>query len=130
MTSRAPILLPVAAIAIAGAGYLLDLRFGHDATARSGAMIVALGAAAAGREVYLGERAIARTEARVEKLEATYLDAASTGGEASPEAFTRLAEILANFREARLQQVGRMIYTEIAMVCFGTLVWGFGDLAV
>ena len=130
MTSRSPILLVVTAIAVAVAGYILDLRYDHDFTARAGAVIVAFGAAAAGREVYLGERAIARTEARVEKLEATYLDAASNGGEASPEAFSRLAEILANFREARLQQVGRMIYTEIALVCFGTLIWGFGDLVV
>ncbi len=130
MTTRSPILLAIAALAIAFTGYLLDLRIGHDAFARSGAVIVALGAAAAGREIYLGERAIARTEARVEKLEAAYLDAAGEGGEASPEAFTRLAEILANFRDTRLQQVGRMIYTEIGLVCFGTLVWGFGDLVV
>ncbi len=130
MTARSPILLAAAALAIAAAGYLLDLRYGHDVTARAGAVIVAFGAAAAGREVYLGERAIARNEARIEKLEAAYLDAAGNGGEATPEAFTRLAEMLANFREARLHQVGRMIYTEIGLVCFGTLVWGFGDLAV
>jgi len=130
MTSRTPILLYAAAIAIAVAGYLIDRRFGHDVFARSGALIVALGAATAGREIYLGERAIARTEARVEKLEAAYLDAAREGGAATPEAFTRLAEILANFREARLQHVGKMIYTEITIVCIGTLIWGFGDLAV
>lgn len=127
---RTQLALFAGALAIALTGYLADLQLGHDAFARSGSVIVAFGAALAGREIYQGERAIARTEARVEKLEAAYLDATTGGDEASPEAFSRLAKTLADFRTARLEKVGRMIYAEIAVVCFGTLIWGFGDLAV
>ncbi len=43
-----------------------------------------------------------RNEARVEKLEATYLDAAGSGEAATPEALTRLATTLADYRTARL----------------------------
>ncbi len=130
MIGRSESALVAGALAMALAGYLADLQWGHDAFARSGSVIVAYGAALAGREIYRGERAIARTEARVEKLEAAYLDATTGGDAASPEAFSRLAKTLADFRASRLEKVGRMIYTEIAVVCFGTLIWGFGDLAV
>lgn len=128
---KSEIILAFGALAIALTGFLLDRAIGQNAFARSGSIIVAFGAALAGREIYRGERAIARTEARVEKLEAAYLDAAGSGEEASsPEAFSRLAKVLSEYRTSRLEQVGRMIYTEIAIVCFGTLVWGFGDLVV
>lgn len=131
MIGRAELLMGAGALAIALAGYLFDRTWGHDAFSRSGSLIVAFGAALAGREIYNGERAIARTEARVEKLEAAYLDAAGEGnGTTSPEAFSRLASVLAEYRTARLEKVGRMIYSEIAIVCLGTLIWGFGDLAV
>jgi hypothetical protein len=116
---------------IATAGYAIDSAIGYDAFSRSGSLIVAFGAALAGREIYMGERSIARNEARIEKMEAAYLDAAASGeGTATPEAFARLAKTLGDYRTARLEQVGRMIYAEIAIVCFGTLVWGFGDLVV
>lgn len=119
------------ACGLALAGFLIDRNFGYDAFSRSGSVIVAFGAALAGREIYQGERSIARTEARVERLEAAYLDAAGAGeGKAEPEAFSRLATILAEYRTARLEQVGRMIYFEITIVCIGTLIWGFGDLVV
>lgn len=130
MIRRSEIILASGASAIAFTGYLIDRNWGYDAFARSGSLIVAFGAALAGREIYLGERSIARNEARVEKLEATYLDAAGSGEAATPEAFTRLAKTLADYRTARLEQVGRMIYFEIAIVCLGTLIWGFGDLVV
>lgn len=130
MIRRSEAILFCGAAAIAAAGYVIDLRVGHDAFARSGSLIVAFGAALAGREIYLGERSIARNEARIEKLEAGYLDAANSGEAPTPEAFTRLARTLADYRTSRLDQVGRMIYAEIAIVCLGTLIWGFGDLAV
>lgn len=130
MIKRSELILGTGATAIALAGYLIDRAWGYDAFARSGSLIVAFGAALAGREIYLGERSIARNEARVEKMEATYLDAAGSGEAATPEAFSRLAKVLSEYRTNRLEQVGRMIYAEIAIVCFGTLIWGFGDLVV
>lgn len=124
------IFLPLIAIFIAFTGLMIDLRYGYDAFARSGSIIVMLGIALAGREIYLGERSIARNEARIEKLEAGYLDAASdeNGQTPSPEAFSRLAKALGDYRQLRLDNIGRLIYVEIGVVCFGTLIWGFGDL--
>jgi len=119
------------AVALAIVGYATDQAIGHDAFARSGSLIVAYGAALVSRQVYNTERQIARNQARVEKIEATYLDAASDKGEGhSPEAFSRLAVALGDFRNARLAQMGRLVHTEIAIVCGGTLIWGFGDLVV
>lgn len=124
-------LLYAGAAAIALIGYLVDRRIGADAFARSGSVIVAYGALLAGREIYHTERAIIRHEARVEKLEAAYLDASRNGAQGTSEdAFTRLAQNLADFRAARIERVGRMIYAEIFILCLGTLIWGFGDLAV
>lgn len=124
-------LLYAGAAAIAVTGYLVERRFGWDAFARSGSLIVAYGALLAGREIYMMERAITRHESRVEKLEAAYLDAARNGEKGSAEdAFTRLAQNLSDFRAARIERVGRMIYAEIFILCFGTIIWGFGDLAV
>ncbi len=124
-------LLYSGAAAIALVGYLVDRRIGADAFARAGSLIVAYGALLAGREIYQMERAITRHEARVEKLEAAYLDAARNGqAGASEDAFTRLAQNLADFRAARIERVGRMIYAEIFILSLGTLIWGFGDLAV
>ncbi|MBV2361411.1 hypothetical protein KUH32_16725 [Thalassococcus sp. CAU 1522] len=131
MTIARDHLLYLGAVSIAVIGYLLDRRIGADAFARSGAVIVAFGAAMAGREIYAMERAITRHEARVEKLEAAYLDAAQSGeGEAREDAFSRLAKNLADYRAARIERVGRMIRAEIVILCFGTIVWGFGDLVV
>ncbi|WP_146188835.1 hypothetical protein [Albidovulum aquaemixtae] len=119
------------AAVIAIVGYLVDLRIGGNAFARAGAVMVAYGALLAGREIYLMERAITRHESRVEKLEAAYLDAARNGQEGSAEdAFSRLAQNLSEFRAARIERVGRMIYAEILILCFGTIIWGFGDLVV
>jgi len=124
------ILLPALAVLIAVAGLFLDTRYGYDAFIRSGALIVMMGVALAGREIYMGERSIARNEARIEKLEAAYLDAASEkdGEGPSPEAFSRLAKAMADYRQVRLDRIGRLIYVEMGVVCFGTLIWGFGDL--
>ncbi|NKX46270.1 hypothetical protein [Roseicyclus persicicus] len=119
------------ALTIAAAGYWIDRVWGGDAFPRAGALIVAFGAAFAGLEVYGMERAIMRHEARVEKLEAAYLDAAKEGRETTAAAaFSRLAENLSEYRNARIERVGRMIRAEIAILCFGTLIWGFGDLVV
>ena len=131
MTLSRDHLLYLGAAAIAVAGYLLDLRIGLDFFARSGSVIVAYGALLAGREIYNMERSISRHESRVEKLEAAYLDAARNGKDGSAEdAFSRLAQNLSDFRAARIEHVGRMIYAEIVILCFGTIIWGFGDLAV
>jgi hypothetical protein len=116
---------------IAVAGYLLDRHIGGAAFPRAGALMVAFGAAMAGREVFRMERAITRHESRVEKIEAAYLDAAREGREGgAQDAFARLAENLAAYREGRLERVGRMIQAEILILCLGTLIWGFGDLVV
>lgn len=131
MTLSRDHLLYLGAAAIAAVGYLIDRRIGGDAFARSGSLIVAYGALLAGREIYDMERAISRHESRVEKLEAAYLDAARNGEKGSAEdAFSRLAENLSKYRAARIEHVGRMIYAEILILCFGTIIWGFGDLAV
>lgn len=130
MVPRIEITLLLAAVCIAVAGFVIDARYGHDAFPRAGSLITALGVAMAGREVWRAEMAIARNEARVEKLEAAYLDAVSTKGRIDAEAFSRLAEMLGNYRTSRLQRVGRLVFAEIATVCAGTLIWGFGDLVV
>ncbi len=124
-------MLFIGALGMATLGYLIDNNWGWDAFPRSGALIVAFGAAFAGYEIYGMERAITRHESRVEKLEAIYLDAAKEGRETSSEdAFSRLADNLAEFRSARIERVGRMIRAEIIILCSGTLIWGFGDLVV
>ena len=131
MKFRRDTVLAGVAILIAVAGYLVDRTWGWSAFQRSGALIVAFGAAFAGLEIYGMERAITRHESRVEKLEAAYLDAAKEGRETtSEEAFSRLAANLAEFRAERVDRVGRMIRAEILILCFGTIVWGFGDLVV
>lgn len=126
--SRTEVFLVLGVLVLATLGFLIDRRFGHDAFQRSGALITAFGVAMAGREVWRAEMAIARNEARVEKLEAAYLDDTEKQGAASGEAFSRLAELLANYRTARLDRVGRLVFAEIGTVCVGTLIWGFGDL--
>lgn len=124
------VILPTSAVVIALAGIFAELRFGHDAFARSGSLIVILGLAVAGREIYNGERAIARNEARIEKLEAAYLDGSANeeGAVIAGEAFSRLARALSDYRQARLDRIGNLIYVEMGVVCAGTLIWGFGDL--
>ncbi len=124
------VMLPTAAVVIALAGILAELRIGNEAFARSGSLIVILGLALAGREIYIGERAIARNEARIEKLEAAYLDGAAdeNGAVLAREAFSRLAKALDEYRQARLDRIGSLIYIEMGVVCVGTLIWGFGDL--
>lgn len=129
MWSKVEIALAAGVATLAVAGYLLEKRYGFNAFSRSGSLITALGVAMAGREIWRAEMAIARNEARVEKLEAQYLDAAK-GGRADDDAFSRLAELLGNYRTSRLERVGRLVFAEIAAVCIGTLIWGFGDLVL
>ncbi|MGP6085400.1 hypothetical protein [Antarctobacter jejuensis] len=124
-------LLYAGAGAIAAVGYWADRVVGGNAFARSGALIVIFGALLAGREIYSLEKSIARHETRVDKIEAAYLDAVKSGERQSTEdAFSRLATNLADFRASRIERVGRLITAEIFILCFGTLIWGFGDLAV
>lgn len=128
MKNLAERVLPAGALLIAAAGLAIDLRFGGDAFARAGSLMVAYGVTLAGREVYLTERAIAKYEARVDKVEATILD--DEKKEVTPEAFSRIAKNRSKYRSDRLDRVGRLIYAEIGIVVAGTLIWGFGDLAV
>lgn len=91
-----------------------------------------LGVALAGREIFVGERAIAHNEDRFEKLETAYLDCAANedGLVPSQEAFSRLANSLRECRQSRLDRIGRFVNAEMSVVCAGTLIWGFGDIAL
>ena len=125
-----PILVAVA-VTIALTGLLVDLHYGHDAFARSGSVIVALGIAMVGRALYRIEKAKARNEGRFEKLEAAWLDAGASGDQVtSQEVFSRLATSFSELRQANVARTGRLMAAEIAITCSGTLIWGFGDLAV
>jgi hypothetical protein len=124
-------LLILGAIAIGIAGLATDIAIGHDAFARAGSLITAYGIAVAGREIYRTERATARHEGRIEKLEAGYLDAVGAHStEIDPEAFSRIAKNFADYRNDHVEKVGKLLHTEIGIVCSGTLIWGFGDLVV
>ena len=129
MLTRTEFLLILGAVGIACAGLVIDLWIGADAFARAGAVIVAYGVTMAGREVFATERTIAKYEARVEKIEAKIFDA-DDAENASPEAFSRIAKNRSKYRNDRLETVGRLIHAEIGIVVAGTLIWGFGDLAV
>ena len=131
MNRRLEPLLYAGALLLAGAGYAADRAALLDnAFPRSGSLIVALGVALAGRGLYAAERALSREESRFDKLEATTLDAAADGATRDPEAFARIAASLAEYRSARVADMGRLVQAEIAIVSAGTFIWGFGDLVV
>jgi len=124
-------LMILGALSIGIAGLGVDIAFGHDAFARAGSLITAYGIVVAGRELQRSERATARYEGRIEKLEAAYLDAIGTETTGvDPEAFSRIAKNFADYRNEHVDKVGKLLRTEISIVCLGTLIWGFGDLAV
>ena len=129
MLTRAETLLILGAGGIALVGLAVDLWIGADAFARAGAVIVAYGVAMAGREVFATERTIAKYEARAEQIEAKILDA-DDADKTAPEAFSRIAKNRSKYRNDRLETMGRLIHAEIGIVVAGTLIWGFGDLAV
>ena len=111
------------------AGLLAQIYFGHDFFMRSGSLIVAFGVIMAGRKIANTEAAMSRHETRMERLEASYLDVASSPHkEISPETFSRLAKSLGEFRTDRTAKVKEIVGLEILTVCLGTIIWGFGDL--
>lgn len=121
--------LALGACGIAGAGLLSQAYLGNDLFMRSGALIVSFGVIMAGREITNTEAAMVRHETRMERLEAAYLDVASTpDAEISPETFSRLAKSLGEFRTDRTAKVKELVRLEILTVCLGTVIWGFGDL--
>jgi hypothetical protein len=124
------LVLLVGAAVIAIAGYLLDRRIGLDMFARAGAVMVVYGVTMVGRGLYKAERAISRHHSRLDRLEAGYLDAIAAGEKLQPDAFRKVAEHHAEFRTSRFDEVSGLLRGEIAIVCLGTLIWGFGDLAV
>ncbi len=127
--SRNEAILAAGTLAIVIAGIVAELNGLPAAFARAGAVLVVFGVVSVGRAVMASERAHSRYEARFERLEAAYLDAAMTEeGKVSPEAFSRLAESYAGLREARVTRESRLMKAEISIVCLGTLIWGFGDL--
>ncbi|SMX36799.1 hypothetical protein [Maliponia aquimaris] len=128
--SRDEAILLFGTLAIVLGGMAADLWVSPDAFARAGAVLVVFGVVSVGRALLAAERAHARHETRFEKLEAAYLDAAMTeAGQISPEAFSRLAESYSSLRQARVTRESRLMKAEIGIVCLGTLIWGFGDLA-
>lgn len=124
-------LMVFGALSIACIGLAVDFTIGYDAFARAGSVMTAYGILIAGRELRRSERATARHEGRVEKLEAAYMEAmASRDADVDPEAFSRIAANFAEYRNEHVEKLGKLLATEISIVCLGTLIWGFGDLVV
>lgn len=121
--------LLLGACGIAGLGLWIDYLVGHNAFARSGAVLVIFGVVMVAQAIRTADAWNARNEARFEKLEAAYLDAGDTADQTKPvQVFSRLADIYSDMRQSRLEREMTLLNWELVIVCSGTLIWGFGDL--